>query len=83
VEVAPCWRTFFNNFSWSARWWKDDPAPIVAGGGPYLILQRTFYAPLVLSMSVPDQLPAGEYEVHLEVGAQQWETATPLAVTID
>ena len=59
------------------------PAPIVAGGGPYLILQRTFYAPLVLSMSVPDQLPAGEYEVHLEVGAQQWETATPLAVTID
>jgi len=59
------------------------PAPVDVGGGPYLILQRTFYAPLVLSMSVPDRLPAGEYDVRVEVGAQQWETATPVTVAID
>jgi len=59
------------------------PAPVDVGGGPYLILQRTFYAPLVVSMAVPAQLPAGEYDVRVEVGAQQWETATSVTVAID
>lgn len=59
------------------------PAPVVAGGGPYRILQRTFYAPFRLSMPLPDELSPGDYDVLVEVGSQEWDTSTPILVSIE
>lgn len=42
---------------------------------PYRIRQRTFYAPFVIDARLPDDLPAGKYELVLELPGVVWSTA--------
>ena len=50
------------------------PEPVTSGGGPYQILQRTFYDPMTIPVSVPANTEPGDYSISIEVGANEWST---------
>ncbi len=58
------------------------PAPVTSGTDPYRVLQRTFYEPLTVPVTVPSDLAPGTYSLSVAVGAFVWSTTGDLLITI-
>lgn len=58
------------------------PEAMTTGTDPYRVLQRTFYAPETVSVTIPADAAFGEYSIFVEVANIEWRETLPIEVVV-
>ena len=58
------------------------PEAKTTGADPYRVLQRTFYAPETVPITIPAEVEFGSYSIVVEVTNIEWRDAQPIEVVV-
>jgi len=58
------------------------PEAQTSGVDPYRILQRTFYVPTTVPVTIPADIESGNYAIEIELAMVQWATSTNTPINV-
>jgi len=58
------------------------PEALSSGSDPYRVLQRTFYAPQDVPITIPADTERGKYVIKVELAAVEWADATNISIVV-
>jgi hypothetical protein len=58
------------------------PEAKTTGADPYRVLQRTFYAPETVPITIPAEVEFGSYSIVVEVANIEWRDTQPIEVVV-
>jgi len=58
------------------------PEAQTSGVDPYRVLQRTFYVPTTVPVTIPADVDTGDYSIEIELAMVQWATSTNTLITV-
>lgn len=58
------------------------PEAQTSGVDPYRILQRTFYVPTAVPVTIPADIESGNYAIEIELAMVQWATSTNMPINV-
>ena len=58
------------------------PEAQTSGVDPYRVLQRTFYVPTTVPVTIPADIESGNYAIEIELAMVQWATSTNTPINV-
>jgi hypothetical protein len=58
------------------------PESKTTGSDPYRVLQRTFYAPETVPITIPAEVEFGNYSIVVEIVNIEWKDTLPIEVVV-
>lgn len=58
------------------------PEALSSGSDPYRVLQRTFYAPQDVPITIPSNIESGNYLIRIELAMVEWADASNISIVV-
>jgi hypothetical protein len=58
------------------------PEALSSGSDPYRVLQRTFYAPQDVPITIPSNIEPGNYLIRIELAMVEWADASNISIVV-